>query len=84
MNGKDRETLLEEKVPEPLIPFKMFTGNRPTNSFILDEITPFSLGRLVALYEHKIFVQGVIWIFSLLISGVWNWENNSPARSFPS
>ncbi|MDP4218079.1 MAG: glucose-6-phosphate isomerase, partial [Bacteroidota bacterium] len=40
-------------------------GNRPTNSFLLKEITPFSLGELIALYEHKIFVQGVIWnIFS--------------------
>lgn len=41
--------------------YKTFTGNRPTNSFIVKEITPFSLGQLIALYEHKIFVQGVIW-----------------------
>ena len=61
MNGKGREELLAEKVPESLIPFKIFEGNRPTNSFLLDEITPFSLGKLIALYEHKIFVQGVIW-----------------------
>jgi glucose-6-phosphate isomerase len=48
-----------------LTPFKQFSGNRPTNSFLLKEITPFSLGELIALYEHKIFVQGVIWnIFS--------------------
>lgn len=48
-----------------LIPYKMFEGNRPTNSFLLKEITPRSLGKLIALYEHKIFVQGVIWnIFS--------------------
>jgi glucose-6-phosphate isomerase len=39
----------------------MFSGNRPTNSFLIKEITPFSLGELIALYEHKIFVQGVIW-----------------------
>ena len=39
----------------------MFEGNRPTNSFLLKQITPFTLGQLVALYEHKIFVQGVIW-----------------------
>lgn len=50
---------------EKLVPFKVFTGNRPTNSFLLKEITPRSLGTLVAMYEHKIFVQGVIWnIFS--------------------
>ena len=48
-----------------LLPFKVFTGNRPTNSFLLKKITPHSLGMLIAFYEHKIFVQGVIWnIFS--------------------
>ncbi len=48
-----------------LLPFKIFTGNRPTNSILLKKITPRSLGTLIALYEHKIFVQGVIWnIFS--------------------
>jgi glucose-6-phosphate isomerase len=46
---------------EALIPHKVFDGNRPTNSIVLDEITPRSLGRLIALYEHKIFVQGIIW-----------------------
>jgi glucose-6-phosphate isomerase len=65
MNGKTKEELEAEKVPAALIPFKSFSGNRPTNSFLLKEITPFSLGELIALYEHKIFVQGVIWnIFS--------------------
>ena len=61
MNGKNREELEAEKVPAALIPYKFFSGNRPTNSFLLKEITPFSLGELIALYEHKIFVQGVIW-----------------------
>lgn len=42
-------------------PYRVFAGNRPTNSFLLKEITPFSLGALIAFYEHKIFVQGVIW-----------------------
>jgi len=46
---------------EALIPHKVFDGNRPTNSIVVDEITPRSLGRLIALYEHKIFVQGIIW-----------------------
>jgi glucose-6-phosphate isomerase len=51
--------------------YKTFTGNRPTNSFLIKEITPFSLGQLIALYEHKIFVQGVIWnIFSFDQFGV--------------
>jgi glucose-6-phosphate isomerase len=61
MNGKTREQLEAEKVPAELIPFKGFSGNRPTNSFLVKEITPFTLGELIALYEHKIFVQGVIW-----------------------
>jgi glucose-6-phosphate isomerase len=65
MNGKTKEELELEKVPSALIPYKGFSGNRPTNSFLIKEITPFALGELIALYEHKIFVQGVIWnIFS--------------------
>ena len=61
MNGKTREELEAENVPTALIPYKLFSGNRPTNSFLVKEITPFTLGELIALYEHKIFVQGVIW-----------------------
>jgi glucose-6-phosphate isomerase len=61
MNGKTKEELEAEKVPAALIPYKSFSGNRPTNSFLIKEITPFSLGELIALYEHKIFVEGVIW-----------------------
>ena len=46
-------------------PFRVFEGNRPTNSFLIKKITPYTLGQIIALYEHKIFVQGVIWnIFS--------------------
>ncbi|MFN3967559.1 glucose-6-phosphate isomerase [Flavobacterium sp.] len=48
-----------------LLPFKVFTGNKPTNTLLIEKLTPKSLGSLVALYEHKIFVQGIIWnIFS--------------------
>lgn len=61
MNGKTRNELKEEKVPEELIPFKEFEGNKPTNSFLITKITPFTLGEMIALYEHKIFVQGIIW-----------------------
>ncbi|MGB3345233.1 MAG: glucose-6-phosphate isomerase [Aequorivita sp.] len=73
MNGKTpdqvaaelKEKDMDKSKMEELIPFKVFEGNKPTNSFLLKEITPFSLGSLTALYEHKIFVQGVIWnIFS--------------------
>ncbi len=61
MNGKSRKELEGEKVSEALIPFKEFEGNKPTNSFLITKITPHTLGELIALYEHKIFVQGVIW-----------------------
>jgi len=48
-----------------LLPFKIFTGNKPTNTILIQKLTPKSLGSLIAMYEHKIFVQGVIWnIFS--------------------
>ena len=48
-----------------LLPFKVFSGNKPTNTILINKLTPESLGALVAMYEHKIFVQGIIWnIFS--------------------
>ena len=61
MRGKNHEELLAEGVEERLIPFKTFTGNRPSNTLLIDKITPYTFGMLVALYEHKIFVQGVLW-----------------------
>ncbi|HEY0298596.1 MAG TPA: glucose-6-phosphate isomerase, partial [Arachidicoccus sp.] len=69
MNGKTEAVVIEELKAQgksdeeikKITPFKVFEGNRPTNSFLLKEITPESLGSLIALYEHKIFVQGVIW-----------------------
>ena len=44
-----------------ILPHKVFKGNRPTTSILVDEINPFNLGALIATYEHKIFVQGIIW-----------------------
>ncbi len=73
MNGKtemEAQSELEKQGLSPeqiakLLPFKMFAGNKPTNSILIKKITPFTLGQLIALYEHKIFVQGIIWnIFS--------------------
>jgi glucose-6-phosphate isomerase len=56
---------MNEKEIRALAPFKVFTGNRPTTSLLLRQVTPRTLGSLIAMYEHKIFVQGVIWnIFS--------------------
>ena len=73
MNGKNREEVELElkaggknsKEINSLAPFKVFEGNRPTNSILVKKITPNTLGSLIAIYEHKIFVQGIIWnIFS--------------------
>ncbi|WP_109698014.1 glucose-6-phosphate isomerase [Chitinophaga deserti] len=61
MNGKTEEEVVAEGTAKELVPFKVFSGNRPTNSFLIKQITPRTLGMLTALYEHKIFVQGVIW-----------------------
>ena len=61
MNGKSKEEVLAEAVTEELVPYKVFEGNRPTNSILVKQVTPFMLGELIALYEHKIFVQGIIW-----------------------
>ena len=55
------DELRKENVSAELMPYKLFSGNRPTNSFLVKQITPAALGALIALYEHKIFVQGVIW-----------------------
>jgi glucose-6-phosphate isomerase len=46
---------------DALVPHKTFEGNRPSNTFMMERLTPHALGRLIALYEHKIFVQGVVW-----------------------
>ncbi len=73
LNGKTREAVTTElkkegktdKEIQKLLPHKMFEGNRPTNSIVFKKLTPRVLGSLIAMYEHKIFVQGVIWnIFS--------------------
>ncbi|NOU36079.1 MAG: glucose-6-phosphate isomerase [Kiritimatiellaceae bacterium] len=63
--GKTAEELKAEKTPAELIPHKTFEGNRPTNTIMAEKLTPEVLGQLIALYEHKIFAQGMIWdIFS--------------------
>ena len=69
MNGKTAAQVEEKLQAEgrsdeeisKLVPFKVFDGNQPTNSLLVKQITPYTLGQLIALYEHKIFVQGVIW-----------------------
>ena len=65
MKGKSLSELESSVKSSFTAPFKVFKGNKPTNTILIDKLTPESLGKLIALYEHKIFVQGVIWnIFS--------------------
>jgi len=59
--GKTDEEVRAEGTHEDLVPHRVFPGNRPTNSLLVEQLTPFTLGALVALYEHKVFVQGIIW-----------------------
>ena len=60
----EKQGISEEKA-DFLLPFKVFRGNKPTNTLLINKLTPETLGSLIALYEHKIFVQGIIWnIFS--------------------
>lgn len=69
MNGKTKDEVLAELREqslskdqiEKLLPFKVFEGNKPTTSILIQKLTPESLGKLIAMYEHKIFVQGIIW-----------------------
>ncbi len=59
--GKTAEQVKAEGTPDWLVPHKVFEGNRPSNTILADVLTPEVLGRLVALYEHSVFTQGVIW-----------------------
>ncbi len=59
--GKTSEEVAAEGVPDFQVPHRTFAGNRPTNTLLLDRLTPESLGKLVALYEHSVFTQGTIW-----------------------
>jgi len=69
LNGKPKDQVLKELKDSNLsnseinnlLPFKIFEGNKPTNSIFIKKLTPESLGKLIAMYEHKIFVQGIIW-----------------------
>lgn len=78
--GKSKETIEQEFVQAGkslekvagIVPFKVFTGNKPTNSILVQKITPFTLGALIAMYEHKIFVQGVI--FNIYSFDQWGVE----------
>lgn len=59
--GKTAEEVRSEGVGEAVVPHKVFEGNRPSSTFFLDKLSPENLGKLIAMYEHSVFVQGVIW-----------------------
>jgi glucose-6-phosphate isomerase len=59
--GKTAEQVKAEGTPDWLVPHRLFAGNRPSNTLLLDTVTPGALGKLVALYEHSVFTQGTIW-----------------------
>ena len=59
--GKTEDVVRAEGTPEPVVPHRLFEGNRPSNVLLVEQLTPFALGALVALYEHSVFVQGTVW-----------------------
>jgi glucose-6-phosphate isomerase len=59
--GKTPEQVKQEGTPDWLVPHRVFGGNRPSNTILVDKLTPETLGKLVALYEHSVFTQGAIW-----------------------
>jgi glucose-6-phosphate isomerase len=59
--GKTPEQVKAEGTPDWLAPHRVFAGNRPSNTILAEQLTPATLGKLVALYEHAVFTQGVIW-----------------------
>jgi glucose-6-phosphate isomerase len=59
--GKSEQAVTAEGTPTWLVPHRVFEGNRPTNTLLAERLTPETLGALVALYEHSVFTQGVIW-----------------------
>ena len=59
--GKTAEQVKAEGTPDWLVPHRVFEGNRPSNTILAERLTPETLGKLVALYEHSVFTQGIIW-----------------------
>ncbi|HTF71534.1 MAG TPA: hypothetical protein VK638_53585 [Edaphobacter sp.] len=59
--GKTREQVKTEGTPDSIVPHRVFEGNRPSNTILADRLTPETLGKLIALYEHSVFTQGTIW-----------------------
>ena len=82
--GKTEQEVRAEGTPEPIVPHRVMPGNRPTNVILAETLTPFSLGTLVALYEHSVFTQGAIWESTPSISGASSSARRWRSRSSPS
>ena len=84
MLGKNQEEARAELIAqglqgealEALLPHKVFPGNKPTNTLLFDKLDPHTLGMLIALYEHKVFVQSVVWNINPFDQWAWNWVSN--------
>ena len=59
--GKTADEVKAEGTPDWLVPHRVFEGNRPSNTILVEQLTPATLGKLVALYEHSVFTQGTVW-----------------------
>ena len=83
--GKTRDEVVADGVPAHQVEARVFEGNRPTSVILADRLTSRTLGALAALYEHKVFVQGVIWASVHSTSGAWSparsWRRRSPRSS---
>jgi len=73
-----------EGTPDWLVPHRVFEGNRPSNTLLAEELTPEVLGKLVALYEHAVFTQGIIWRINSFDQWAWSSAKSSRSASFPS
>jgi glucose-6-phosphate isomerase len=71
--GKTSEQVKAEGTPDWLVPHRVFEGNRPSNTILVERLSPKTLGKLVALYEHSVFTQGVIWGVDSFDHGESNW-----------
>jgi glucose-6-phosphate isomerase len=80
--GRTADEVKAEGTPDWLVPHRVFEGNRPSNTLLVDRLTPRALGKLVALYEHSVFTQGTIWRSIPSISGAWSWGRRSRSGSF--
>ena len=82
--GKTEDEVQAEGTPRRLASHRVFEGNRPTNTILAGRLTPETLGLLVALYEHSVFTQGIVWNIDHSISGALSWARCWRSGRFPN